>query len=57
MVAILFNGGKPVLEIPVASLNSPISLIYYTDEEGNLLHPDLNKAYTDALIKYEGNKN
>ena len=57
VVAILFNGGKPVLEIPVASLNSPISLIYYTDEEGNLLHPDLNKAYTDALIKYEGNKN
>lgn len=57
VVAILFNGEKPVLEIPVASLNSPISLIYYTDEEGNLLHPDLNKAYTDALIKYQGNKN
>lgn len=57
IVAIIFNGGKPILEIPVASLNSPISLIYYTDEEGNLLHPDLNKAYTDALIKYEGNKN
>lgn len=57
VVAIVFNDGKPVLEIPVASLNSPISLIYYTDEEGNLLHPDLNKAYTDALIKYEGNKN
>lgn len=57
VVAIIFNDGKPVLEIPVASLNSPISLIYYTDEEGNLLHPDLNKAYTDALIKYEGNKN
>lgn len=57
VVAILFNGGKPVLEIPVASLNSPISLIYYTDEEGNLLHPDLNKAYTGALIKYQGNKN
>lgn len=57
VVAILFNDGKPVLEIPVASLNSPISLIYYTDEEGNLLHPDLNKAYTDALIKYQGNKN
>lgn len=57
IVAILFNDRKPVLEIPVASLNSPISLIYYTDEEGNLLHPDLNKAYTDALIKYEGNKN
>lgn len=57
VVAILFNDGKPVLEIPVASLNSPISLIYYTDKEGNLLHPDLNKAYTDALIKYQGNKN
>lgn len=57
VVAILFNDGKPVLEIPVASLNSPISLIYYTDEEGNLLHPDLNKAYIDALIKYQGNKN
>ncbi len=57
IVAIIFNDGKPVLEIPVASLNSPISLIYYTDSEGNLLHPDLNKAYTDALIKYEGNKN
>lgn len=57
VVAIVFNDGKPVLEIPVASLNSPISLIYYTDEEGNLLHPDLNKAYTDALIKYQGNKN
>ena len=57
VVAILFNGGKPILEIPVASLNSPISLIYYTDEEGNLLHSDLNKAYTDALIKYQGNKN
>lgn len=57
VVAIVFNDGKPVLEIPVASLNSPISLIYYTDEEGNLLHPELNKTYTDALIKYEGNKN
>lgn len=57
VVAIIFNDGKPVLEIPVASLNSPISLIYYTDSEGNLLHPELNKAYTDALIKYEGNKN
>lgn len=57
VVAIIFNDGKPVLEIPVASLNSPISLIYYTDEEGNLLHSELNKAYTDALIKYEGNKN
>lgn len=57
VVAILFDDGKPVLEIPVASLNSPISLIYYTDEEGNLLHPELNKTYTDALIKYEGNKN
>lgn len=57
VVAIIFDNGKPVLEIPVASLNSPISLIYYTDSEGNLLHPELNKAYTDALIKYEGNKN
>ena len=57
VVAIIFNDGKPVLEIPVASLNSPISLIYYTDLEGNLLHPELNKAYTEALNKYEGNKN
>lgn len=57
VVAIIFNDGKPVLEIPVASLNSPISLIYYTDEEGNLLHSDLNKTYTDALIKYANDKN
>lgn len=57
VVAIIFDNGKPVLEIPVASLNSPISLIYYTDSEGNLLHPELNKAYTEALNKYEGNKN
>ena len=57
VVAIVFNDGKPVLEIPVASLNSPISLIYYTDSEGNLLHPELNKAYTEALNKYEGEKN
>lgn len=57
VVAIIFDNGKPVLEIPVASLNSPISLIYYTDPEGNLLHPELNKAYTEALNKYEGNKN
>lgn len=57
VVAIVFNNGKPVLEIPVASLNSPISLIYYTDEEGNLLHPQLNKTYTDALIKYANDKN
>lgn len=57
VVAIVFNDGKPVLEIPVASLNSPISLIYYTDAEGNLLHPELNKAYTDALNKYANDKN
>lgn len=57
IVAIIFNDGKPVLEIPVASLNSPISLIYYTDSEGNLLHPDLNKIYTNALIKYANDKN
>lgn len=57
VVAIIFDNGKPVLEIPVASLNSPISLIYYTDSEGNLLHPELNKTYTEALNKYEGNKN
>lgn len=57
VVAIIFNDRKPVLEIPVASLNSPISLIYYTDLEGNLLHPELNKAYTDALIKYANDKN
>lgn len=57
IVAIIFNDGKPVLEIPVASLNSPISLIYYTDSEGNLLHPDLNKAYTNVLIKYANDKN
>lgn len=57
VVAIIFNDGKPVLEIPVASLNSPISLIYYTDLEGNLLHPELNKTYTEALNKYEGEKN
>lgn len=57
VVAIIFNDGKPVLEIPVASLNSPISLIYYTDDEGNLLHPELNKTYTEALNKYEGEKN
>lgn len=57
VVAIIFDNGKPVLEIPVASLNSPISLIYYTNSEGNLLHPELNKAYTEALNKYEGNKN
>lgn len=57
IVAILFNGEKPVLEIPVASLNSPISLIYYTDEEGNLLHPDLNRAYTNALNTYKNEKN
>lgn len=57
VVAIIFNDGKPVLEIPVASLNSPISLIYYTDSEGNLLHPDLNKTYTEALNKYESEKN
>lgn len=57
VVAIIFDNGKPVLEIPVASLNSPISLIYYTDSEGNLLHPDLNKIYTNALIKYANDKN
>lgn len=57
VVAIIFNEGKPVLEIPVASLNSPISLIYYTDNEGNLLHPKLNKTYTEALNKYKGEKN
>lgn len=57
VVAIIFNDGKPVLEIPAASLNSPISLIYYTDSEGNLLHPDLNKAYTNALNKYANDKN
>lgn len=57
VVAIIFNDGKPVLEIPAASLNSPISLIYYTDSEGNLLHPDLNKIYTNALIKYANDKN
>ena len=57
VVAIIFDDSKPVLEIPVASLNSPISLIYYTDSEGNLLHPDLNKIYTNALIKYANDKN
>lgn len=57
VVAIIFDNGKPVLEIPVASLNSPISLIYYTDSEGNLLHPELNKTYIEALNKYEGEKN
>lgn len=57
VVAIVFNDGKPVLEIPAASLNSPISLIYYTDGEGNLLHPELNRAYTEALNKYQGEKN
>ena len=57
VVAIIFNDGKPVLEIPVASLNSPISLIYYTDSEGNLLHYDMYKTYTNALIKYANDKN
>lgn len=57
VVAIVFNDGKPVLEIPVASLNSPISLIYYTDSEGNLLHYDMYKVYTNALIKYANDKN
>lgn len=57
VVAIVFDNGKPVLEIPAASLNSPISLIYYTDGEGNLLHPELNRAYTEALNKYQGEKN
>lgn len=57
VVAIIFNDGKPVLEIPVASLNSPISLIYYTDSEGNLLHYDMYKIYTNALIKYANDKN
>lgn len=57
VVAIVFNDGKPVLEIPVASLNSPISLIYYTDGEGNLLHYDMYKVYTNALIKYANDKN
>lgn len=57
IVAIIFNDGKPVLEIPVASLNSPISLIYYTDSEGNLLHYDMYKIYTNALIKYANDKN
>lgn len=57
VVAIIFDDGKPVLEIPVASLNSPISLIYYTDSEGNLLHYDMYKIYTNALIKYANDKN
>lgn len=57
VVAIIFNDGKPVLEIPLASLNSPISLIYYTDSEGNLLHYDMYKIYTNALIKYANDKN
>ena len=57
VVAIIFDNGKPVLEIPVASLNSPISLIYYTDSEGNLLHYDMYKIYTNALIKYANDKN
>lgn len=57
VVALIFNDGKPVLEIPIASLNSPISQIFYTDGEGNLLHPELNKAYTEALNKYNGEKN
>jgi len=54
---LIFNDGKPVLEIPIVSLNSPISLVFYTDGEGNLLHPELNKAYTEALNKYSGEKN
>lgn len=57
VVAIIFNDGKPILEIPAASLNSPISLIYYTDSEGNLLHYDMYKVYTNALIKYANDKN
>lgn len=57
VVAIVFNDGKPVLEIPVASLNSPKTIIQYTDLEGNLLHPELHDAYEKAYNSYKGLKN
>lgn len=57
IVAIVFNGGKPVLEIPVASLNSPKTILQYTDLEGNLLHPELHDAYEKAYKSYKGLKN
>lgn len=56
VVAIVFNDGKPVLEIPVASLNSPKTIIQYTDLEGNLLHPELHDAYERAYESYKGLK-
>ena len=57
VVAILFNEGKPILEIPVASLNSPKTILQYTDLEGNLLHPELHDAYEKAYKSYKGLKN
>lgn len=57
VVAIIFNEGKPVLEIPVTTLNSPISLIYYTDEDGHLLHQKLNEAYAEGMTRNEDEDN
>lgn len=49
VVAIISQDGVPILEIPTATLNSPLTIINRVDSKGQPLYPALHKVFYDTL--------
>lgn len=57
IVGIIFQDGKPILEIPCGILNSPITILNYTDDQGNYIHGKLRDTYLNYIANNPGDSN
>ena len=57
VVAIISQNNVPILEIPTATLNSPLTIINRVDSKGQPIYPGLHKVFWDTLKANEGKPN
>lgn len=57
VVAIISQNNVPILEIPTATLNSPLTIINRVDSKGQPVYPGLHKVFWDTLKANEGKSN
>ena len=57
VVAIISQNNVPILEIPTATLNSPLTIINRVDSKGQPIYPGLYKVFWDTLKANEGKPN
>lgn len=57
IVAIISQNNVPILEIPTATLNSPLTIINRVDSKGQPIYPEIHKVFWDTLKANEGKPN